>query len=50
MNRFLRIALLGLVLAPFLSFAACNTTRGAGQDIEKGGQAIQRSAEKHGAD
>ncbi len=36
-------ALLGI--APLL--AACHTTAGAGQDISKAGQAIERSADKH---
>ena len=28
-----------------LLLSGCNTIRGAGEDIEQGGQAIQRSAE-----
>lgn len=32
-----------LVLSSLLS--ACNTTRGVGEDVSAGGQAIQRSAE-----
>ncbi|AKJ42467.1 entericidin A/B family lipoprotein [Pragia fontium] len=39
-KRFIAIASL-LVLCGLLS--ACNTTRGIGQDIEAGGEAIQRS-------
>lgn len=31
-----------LVLA---ALAGCNTTRGVGEDVEAGGQAIQRSAQ-----
>jgi entericidin B len=27
--------------------AACNTMEGAGKDIQKGGEALQNSAEKH---
>ncbi len=27
------------------SLAACNTTRGVGEDVSAGGQAIQRSAQ-----
>ncbi|MBL8448123.1 MAG: entericidin A/B family lipoprotein [Zoogloeaceae bacterium] len=34
-----------LVLAAAL-LSGCNTVRGIGQDIEKGGEAIQRSANK----
>ncbi|MBK5072713.1 entericidin A/B family lipoprotein [Budviciaceae bacterium BWR-B9] len=36
------IAILSLVLFCGL-LSACNTTRGVGQDIEAGGEAIQRS-------
>ena len=32
-----------LVLSSLLS--ACNTTRGVGEDVEAGGQAIQRTAQ-----
>ncbi|OON42203.1 ECN family pore-forming entericidin [Izhakiella australiensis] len=32
-----------LVLSSVLS--ACNTTRGVGEDVEAGGQAIQRSSQ-----
>ena len=38
------LALLALVLCGFL--AACNTIRGAGQDIQEGGAAIQRAADR----
>jgi predicted small secreted protein len=34
-----------LAAAPILS--ACHTTAGAGEDISKTGQAIERSADKH---
>ncbi len=36
----------GIVLA----IAGCNTTKGAGKDLEKAGEGIQNSADKHGAD
>ena len=32
-----------------LCAAACNTTKGFGQDVEKAGEGLQNSAEKHGA-
>ncbi|MBL8436655.1 MAG: entericidin A/B family lipoprotein [Zoogloeaceae bacterium] len=35
-----------LLVAVSALFAGCNTVRGIGQDIEKGGEAIQRSANK----
>jgi predicted small secreted protein len=55
MNRHLtakhRNAMLALLLlGAALILPACNTTRGAGKDIEKAGEGLQRSAEKHGAD
>lgn len=39
------IALGALLLATLLMMSGCNTVRGMGQDIEQGGEAIQRSAE-----
>ena len=30
--------------------AACNTSKGVGKDLEKAGEGVQKSAEKHGAD
>ncbi|KAA3649857.1 MAG: entericidin, EcnA/B family [Proteobacteria bacterium] len=39
------IALIVAVMAVG-SLSACNTVRGVGQDIEKGGEAIQRAAKK----
>jgi entericidin B len=38
------IALCILVIATLLVVSGCNTIRGAGEDIEQGGEAIQRSA------
>ena len=29
------------------SLSACNTIKGAGQDIQKGGEKIENSAEQH---
>ncbi|AXY43581.1 entericidin A/B family lipoprotein [Halomonas sp. JS92-SW72] len=43
MQRTMAIVLLSLFTLPLLS--GCNTIRGAGQDIERGGEAIQRSTE-----
>ena len=40
-----RTVTLGIVmLITLLLVSGCNTIRGAGEDIEQGGQAIQRSA------
>lgn len=35
-----------LLSAILLAVAACNTVEGFGKDMEKGGQAIQRTADK----
>ncbi|WP_249978909.1 entericidin A/B family lipoprotein [Vreelandella olivaria] len=38
------LALVVLLLATLLVVSGCNTIRGMGEDIEQGGEAIQRSA------
>jgi entericidin B len=43
MKRF-ALALFAIVSA--VSLSACNTVQGLGKDIEKGGQAIERAANK----
>lgn len=43
MRRILSLALVTLFTVSLLS--GCNTMRGAGQDIEEGGEAVQRSAD-----
>ncbi|WP_290787059.1 entericidin A/B family lipoprotein [Halomonas sp.] len=43
MKRTMAIVMLSLFSLSLLS--GCNTMRGAGEDIEKGGEAIQRSAD-----
>nr|WP_163501721.1 entericidin A/B family lipoprotein [Halomonas socia] len=43
MKRLLAVLLLSLFTLSLLS--GCNTMRGAGEDIEAGGEAIQRSAD-----
>ncbi|MBN8531488.1 MAG: entericidin A/B family lipoprotein [Alphaproteobacteria bacterium] len=40
-----RVLITTLTLLPLL--CACNTMEGAGQDIQKGGEKLERSAEKH---
>lgn len=42
-QRTLAVVLLSLFTLSLL--AGCNTMRGAGEDIEQGGEAIQRSAD-----
>jgi predicted small secreted protein len=39
-----RLLFIGMLTGLMLSSTACNTMRGIGQDIQKGGQAIQRAA------
>jgi entericidin B len=36
-----------LLIACFTGLAGCNTMSGAGKDIQKGGEALENSAEKH---
>ncbi|BCB06342.1 hypothetical protein HHSLTHF2_02320 [Vreelandella venusta] len=38
------IAISVLMMVTLLLVSGCNTIRGAGEDIERGGEAIQRSA------
>ncbi|MCP9874387.1 entericidin A/B family lipoprotein [Synechococcus sp. Cruz CV-v-12] len=41
----------GLVMATLIvGLSACNTTKGVGEDIEKAGAGLQRSADRNGAD
>jgi entericidin B len=40
-----KIVMLGLLAAMIPAISACNTVKGAGKDIEKGGEAIQDGAE-----
>ncbi len=40
------LALLAFLASTAL-LSACNTMAGAGQDITKGGQALEKSADKH---
>jgi entericidin B len=43
MTRLIALAL----LTSTVLLAACNTVAGAGQDIQKGGSAIENSADQH---
>ena len=44
-NRVTKLVVLGLALAGTVFTAGCNTVEGAGKDIEKGGEAIQKAAQ-----
>jgi predicted small secreted protein len=39
----LKVALLALAIGIVFSLYGCNTVRGIGQDVEKAGEAIQKS-------
>ncbi|WP_084627775.1 entericidin A/B family lipoprotein [Elstera litoralis] len=41
------LLLLATLLAGTALLAACNTVAGAGQDMQQGGKAIEKSADKH---
>lgn len=43
----MKIALTFIMLTALPLLAACNTMEGAGQDIQKGGEKLENSAEKH---
>ena len=49
MNVTIRRVLTLLCAACGLLAAACNTTKGVGKDIEKAGEGLQHSADRHGA-
>lgn len=46
----LRIGLAVVVGIASCAMQACNTTKGVGKDIEKAGEGLKNSADKHGAD
>jgi predicted small secreted protein len=49
MRAILRMALLACVAGGILLLSACNTTKGAGKDMQSAGENIQHQAEKSGA-
>lgn len=44
--KFIRPFVFGLLLATVLTSVACNTFKGFGRDVEKGGETIQETAEE----
>jgi len=50
MKHFIRVFSVVSLLALFIVLPACNTTKGVGKDIEKAGEGLKNSADKHGAD
>lgn len=49
MPRVIAGALIGLGVAAAVVSVGCNTVKGAGEDLERGGEKLQGSAERHGA-
>jgi len=45
MKRFITAALLALLVTGTGMLTACNTINGAGQDIEKAGEGVQKASE-----
>ena len=42
-----RTVILSALALLMLVLAACNTVKGAGRDVDKAGEVIQKTAEKH---
>ena len=40
-------ALMAVTFAAALALAGCNTMEGAGQDVQKAGQKLEKSADQH---
>ena len=49
MKQFLKAVLIASLLVMTFAAAACNTTKGAGKDMERAGEGLQNSADRHGA-
>jgi predicted small secreted protein len=47
MRKLLSTVLLGAYVLGMLGMAGCNTMKGAGQDIQKGGQKLEDSADRN---
>lgn len=48
MSKLMRICALGVITSMLLTYSmACNTTEGAGKDIQKGGEKLQDAAERN---
>ena len=45
-NPMTRILIIGCVLAGLLCTAGCNTIQGAGKDIQKAGEVVEKAAKK----
>ncbi len=49
MKTLFKAAVLASLVMMALAAVACNTTKGFGKDVEKAGEGLQNSADKHGA-
>jgi predicted small secreted protein len=48
-SKFVRVLLAAAAVATTLTVAACNTTKGVGQDMQSAGGHIEHAAENNGA-
>ena len=46
-KKILSTTLIGAFVASAFALAGCNTIQGAGKDVEKGGEKIQKEAVEH---
>ena len=46
-KKILSSTLLGAFIASAFAISGCNTVQGAGKDVEKGGEKIQKEAVEH---
>ena len=49
LSRLIAGALIGLGVAGTFVSSGCNTVHGAGEDLERGGEKLQGTSERHGA-
>lgn len=49
MKTVIKTLAIGLMLVGVAGLAGCNTVKGFGQDMQKGGQDVQSAAQKNGA-
>jgi predicted small secreted protein len=47
LKKILSTTLIGAFIASTFAVAGCNTVQGAGKDVEKGGEKIQKEAAEH---
>jgi len=47
LKKILSTTLIGAFVASTFALAGCNTVQGAGKDVEKGGEKIQKEAAEH---